>query len=79
MATVKRVFEIEFDEENGPLWMNRDNLLLCLCQYCQNDRFTVRDLSGDCDPAPASLGPRGHAPIPLWACGGIDSEETADE
>ena len=51
---MKRVFEIEWPDDNGPLWMNRDNLLLCLTSYCRNSEFTVRDVTGDgnCDPTP---------------------------
>jgi hypothetical protein len=53
---VKRVFEIEYPDDCGPLWMNRDNLLLCLTSYCCNTEFTVRDVTGDgeCDPSPAT-------------------------
>ena len=54
---MKRIFEIEYNDDCGSLWMNRDNLLLCLTAYCTNSRFTVRDLTGDnVDPRPISLG-----------------------
>lgn len=43
--SVKRVFEIEWPEENGPMWMNVSNLLICLTNTCRNTRFTVRDLT----------------------------------
>ena len=43
----KRIFEIEWSDDNGPLWMNTSNLLLCLTEYCRNDVFTVRDVTGD--------------------------------
>ncbi len=55
---MKRIFEIEYSENLGTLWMNRDNLLLCLTAYCPNIEFTVRDLTGDnVDPKPATAGP----------------------
>jgi hypothetical protein len=55
----KRVFEIEWDDDNGPLWMNTSNLLLCLTHYCKNSKFTVRDVTGDgeANPDPESAGP----------------------
>ena len=43
----KRVFEVEWDDDNGPLWMNTSNLLLCLTEYCRNSVFTVQDVTGD--------------------------------
>jgi cell division protein FtsB len=27
---IERTFSIEYDDELGPLWMNKDNLLMCL-------------------------------------------------
>ncbi len=27
---MKRVFEVEWDDELGPFWMNKDSLLACL-------------------------------------------------
>jgi hypothetical protein len=27
---MKRVFEVEWDDELGPFWMNKDSLLVCL-------------------------------------------------
>lgn len=44
---IRRTFEIEFPEENGPLWMNTDNLLICLTQNYPNTAFSVRDVTGD--------------------------------
>ncbi len=43
----KRTFEIEWDGDTGPLWMNTSNLLACLAAYCPNTKFTVRDVTGD--------------------------------
>lgn len=58
MTDMKRIFEIEYPDDYGPLWMNTDNLLICLTATCPNTRFTVRDLTGDqCDPSPSSAGP----------------------
>lgn len=57
---MKRTFEIEFPDDLGPLWMNRDNLLLCLTAYCRNTRFVVRDVTDDgctTDPAIGEAGP----------------------
>lgn len=58
---MKRSFEIEWEDDCGPLWMNRDNLLLCLTHYCRNSKFTVRDVTndGECDKNPNSSGPIG--------------------
>lgn len=54
----KRVFEIIWSGDTGPLWMNRDNLLLCLIRSCNNTEFTVRDVTGDgCDTRASSAGP----------------------
>ena len=60
---MKRTFEIEWEDDNGPFWMNRDNLLICLTEHCRNSVFTVRDVTGDgeCDTAPETSGPRDHA------------------
>lgn len=57
---MKRSFEIEWPDENGPLWMNSGNLLICLTEICSRTRFTVRDITGDdvADPSPYSSGPR---------------------
>ena len=56
---MKRTFEIEFSDDLGRLWMNRDNLLLCLTSYCPNTKFTVKDVTGDgqCDPTPHTVEP----------------------
>lgn len=62
---MKRIFEIEFPDECGPLWMNRDNLMTCLVKTCPNTEFTVRDITGDeCDPSPASTGSSPSASSP---------------
>lgn len=42
----KRIFEIEFPDDCGPFWMNKDNLLLCLKAYCKNVQFHVKDVTG---------------------------------
>ncbi len=53
---MRRTFTIEWPDDSGPLWMNRDNLLLCLTSYCPYTRFTVQDVTGDgvADPSPNS-------------------------
>ena len=33
---MKRIFEIEFPNELGEMWMNQDNLMLCINAYCDN-------------------------------------------
>ena len=33
---MKRIFEIEFPNELGEMWMNQDNLMLCINAYCEN-------------------------------------------
>lgn len=44
---VRRTFEVEWDADAGPLWMNTSNLLTCLTAYCPNTRFRARDVTGD--------------------------------
>jgi hypothetical protein len=40
-----RTFEIEWPNDCGPLWMNADNLLICLKATCPNTEFTVLDIT----------------------------------
>ena len=47
---MKRIFEIEFPDNHGPVWMNRDNLLHCLTNTCRDTTFVVRDITGDIPP-----------------------------
>ena len=42
---MKRVFEIEWPDDNGEFWMNVDNLFLCLNAYCKNTTFKIKDLT----------------------------------
>ena len=47
---MKRVFEIEWQGDTGPLWMNEDNLLMCLTtkEFCgPKMQISVRDITGD--------------------------------
>ena len=39
---MKRTFVIEFDDELGPMWMNKDNLELCLktANHVRSDLIT---------------------------------------
>jgi hypothetical protein len=60
---MKRTFEIEWPDENGPMWMNVSNLLFCLTETCRNTRFTVRDLTGDGDIQTESAGPLNHTEV----------------
>ncbi len=39
---MKRVFEIEFPDELGEMWMNQDNLMLCINSYCENKDGSIR-------------------------------------
>lgn len=39
---MKRVFEIEFPDELGEMWMNQDNLMLCINAYCENKDGRIR-------------------------------------
>jgi hypothetical protein len=32
---------IEYDTPDDPLWLNPDNVALCLHAYCQNTKFSV--------------------------------------
>lgn len=50
-----RKFSIEWPDDLGPMWMNRDNLLIVLTNMCRFTQFTVMDITGDgCDPQPAT-------------------------
>ena len=40
---MKYVCEIEYPDDCGPNWMNKDNLLLCLNAYCKGVEFQVKD------------------------------------
>ena len=54
----KRTFEIEWPDDYGTMWMNVDNLLVCLTEKCRNTTFKVTDITGDGEPAlPEILGP----------------------
>jgi hypothetical protein len=47
---MKRTFTIEFSDDLGPLWMNRDNLVACLTTttHCGPEvRLTVADITDD--------------------------------
>lgn len=58
-----RTFSIEVSDDLGPMWMNRDTLLACLCAYCQGVRFNVADVTGDgCDPQPITAVNEGGSP-----------------
>ena len=56
-----RTFTIEFPDDNGALWMNKDNLMMCLTTdtCCKNTPLIVTDITGDkCDPSGVSYIPR---------------------
>jgi hypothetical protein len=45
---IKRAFSIGYDDELGPLWMNEDNLLMCLngVQHCAEELIvSVEDIT----------------------------------
>ncbi len=44
---MKRVFEIEFPDELGEMWMNRDNLMICINAYCdtKDGRIKTTDVT----------------------------------
>ena len=44
-GVLTRTFEIDYPADCGPMWMNRDNLLLCLRDYCKGVDFEVRDVT----------------------------------
>lgn len=46
---MKRAFTIEWPDESGPMWMNVDNLLLCLNAYCPNTEFRVEDITEEAE------------------------------
>ena len=41
----RRLFAIEWDDELGPMWMNKDNLMACLVAYCPNTDFVTDDVT----------------------------------
>ena len=42
---MKQTFEIEWDDSLGENWMNKDNLLLCINAYCENEPCRVTEAS----------------------------------
>ena len=46
---MKRVFEIKWPDNCGPMWMNKDNLRSCLVSeaHVTNVGVTIRDLTDD--------------------------------
>ena len=45
---MQRTFEIQFEDDLGPMWMNVDNLLICLntTTHCGEDAIIrVRDVT----------------------------------
>lgn len=62
----KRIFTIEWPDDLGPLWMNKDNLLLCLNAYCENIPFITEDVSDKIATALLELGvPTTDYPAPV--------------
>lgn len=49
-----RVFEIEFDDSLGPMWMNEDNLASCLFSetHISNVKVHIRDITDRKDETP---------------------------
>ena len=52
---------IEYDAPDDPLWLNPDNVSLCLHAYCPNTKFSVSWASGG-NPwaAPNTVEQNGH-------------------
>lgn len=46
---MKRVFELEFDDDLGPMWMNEDNLASCLFSetHISNVKVGIKDITDD--------------------------------
>ncbi len=42
---MKRIFEIEYSDHLGSMWLNTYNLLDCLTSYCKNTPFIVKDIT----------------------------------
>jgi hypothetical protein len=42
---MKRTFEIEWNDDLGPMWMNADNLMACLVAYCPNTKLGTTDVT----------------------------------
>lgn len=38
----RRMFLIEWPDDLGPMWMNEDNLMLCINAYCENKDGHIR-------------------------------------
>jgi hypothetical protein len=35
---MRRIFAIDYPDENGPMWMNVDNLQLIIDSYCKDNK-----------------------------------------
>ena len=42
---MKQTYEIEYPDDHGKHWMNEDNLMACLCAYCKNTPFKVKEIT----------------------------------
>jgi len=49
---ISRTFEVEFPADCGPMWMNKDNLMICLTETCPNTSFIVTDVTPPEDEVP---------------------------
>jgi len=53
---MKRTFEIEWDDDLGPMWMNADNLMACLVAHCPNTKFGTTDVTDTLTASEALFG-----------------------
>lgn len=40
----EKYFKITWPDDNGPEWMNVDNLMLCINAYCKNNKVTAEEV-----------------------------------
>lgn len=60
---MKRIFSIEWPDDCGPMWMNKDNLMSCLTtsQCVENVELVVEDLTERAENAEYNFGVENEA------------------
>jgi hypothetical protein len=62
----KRIFSIEWDDDLGPLWMNKDNLAICVNAYVGVDGLEFEDVTDLIQGAMDNIGiPQPGYPAPI--------------
>ncbi|KKN85771.1 hypothetical protein LCGC14_0275770 [marine sediment metagenome] len=69
---MERVFKIKWPDDDGPMWLNQDNVMCCLRAVCTNTTFTVTDVTNQPDGSivegadPCYLEPSTAGPPSTW-------------